>query len=111
MPPPRGASSPPPTDPDRQRRDALRRANEVRIARAAVKRAIQEGRLAVGDVLRSCPAEARSMPIGELLGAQHRWGEARTLRTLRRIPVSETKPVGGLTPRQRRALIESLAEG
>lgn len=55
-----------------------------------------------------CPPEAHSMPLFELLGAQHRWGEARSLRVLRRVELSETKALGLLTPRQRRLLIEGL---
>lgn len=87
---------------------ALQRANAVRLARAALKRAIHDGRQAVADVVASCPPEAASMSVGELLVAQHRWGEARALRLLRQIPLSETKPVGSLTTRQRRALVEFL---
>ncbi|WP_138974196.1 hypothetical protein [Patulibacter medicamentivorans] len=93
---------------EQQRRDALERANAVRLARATLKRAVQEGRRRAADVVAACPPEAASMPVGELLAAQHRWGEARTLRLLRRIPVPETKAVGALTPRQRRALVELL---
>ncbi|WP_320672618.1 hypothetical protein [Patulibacter defluvii] len=93
---------------EQQRLAALERANAVRLARAALKRAVQEGRARAADVVARCPAEAHSMPIGELLVAQHRWGEARSLRLLRGIPVPETKAIGNLTPRQRRALVELL---
>ncbi len=93
---------------DLQRNAALARANAIRIARAALKREIAAGRRALPDVVAECPAEAHSMPVAELIGAQHRWGEARTLRLLRRVELSETKPLGHLTPRQRRALIAAL---
>lgn len=87
---------------------ALQRANAVRLARAALKRAIHDGQCGVAEVVASCPPEAASMPVGELLVAQHRWGEARALRLLRRVPLPEGKTVGSLTARQRRALIEYL---
>ncbi len=91
-----------------QRSAALQRANEVRSARAAVKREVQEGALSVVEVLRRCPEGAETLPVGELLSAQHRWGDARTLRVLRRIPIPETKAISRLTTRQRLALIEAL---
>lgn len=93
---------------DLQRNAALARANAIRIARAALKREIAAGRRALTDVIAECPVEADSMPVAELIGAQHRWGQARTLRLLRRAELSETKPLGDLTPRQRRALIACL---
>ncbi|WP_210492160.1 hypothetical protein [Patulibacter sp. SYSU D01012] len=91
-----------------QRRAALAHANAIRSARAALRRAIGDGRRRAADVVAECPPEAASMPVGELLMAQHRWGESRALRLLRRIPVSETKPLGSLTLRQRDALVELL---
>ncbi len=95
---------------DRQRNEALARANAIRIARAALKREIASGDRTIVDVIAACPAEAHSMPVAELIGAQHRWGETRTLRLLRRAELSETKPLGHLTPRQRRALIACLEQ-
>ncbi|MGE4428683.1 MAG: hypothetical protein AB7G37_19690 [Solirubrobacteraceae bacterium] len=91
-----------------QRQSALRRANRVRLARAALKREVQDGSRCAADVVATCPPEVVSMAVGELLVAQHRWGEARALRTLRRVPVPETKPIGRMTPRQRTALVDLL---
>lgn len=93
-----------------QRHAALARANEIRIARAALKRQIAAGDRTIAEVIAACPAEAHSMPVAELIGAQHRWGETRTLRLLRRAELSETKPLGHLTPRQRRALLACLED-
>lgn len=94
--------------PGGQRADALRRANVVRAARARIRRGIAAGERTASEVLVDCPAEVRSMAIADLLGAQHRWGEARVGRTLRLVPVPERKPVGDLTDRQRRALVALL---
>jgi len=91
-----------------QRRSALRRANRVRQDRAVLKREVQDGSRCAADVVATCPPEVASMAIGELLVAQHRWGEARVLRTLRRVPVPETKPIGRMTPRQRTVLVDLL---
>jgi hypothetical protein len=83
---------------------ALNRANEVRLARAELKRKVGEGRIAVGDVIMESPWEAESMTVADLLMSQRRWGLTRCRKLLTQIPVSETKTVGSLTPRQRQAL-------
>jgi hypothetical protein len=40
--------------------------------------------------------------------SQHRWGRTRCRRFLASIPMSETKTVGSMTDRQRRALAARL---
>lgn len=87
---------------------ALARANEIRLARASTKRAIASGELRVSDVLLECPAEIERMEIGELISCQRRWGGQRTRRLLSTVPVVETKLVGKLTERQRRAIADAL---
>jgi hypothetical protein len=88
---------------------ALARANEVRLARAELKRRIADGEIAVADVIRDCPWEAASMPVAELLMSQRRWGVNRCRRVLQAIPVPENKPVGAMTDRQRNELVVRLA--
>ena len=87
-----------------QHMQALNRANEVRLARAALKRSVAEGRMTVGAVVLSCPWEAASMTIAELLLCQRRWGATRCGRLLAVLGVTETKTVGSMTERQRREL-------
>jgi hypothetical protein len=62
----------------------------------------------VSDVVLSCPWEAESMAISELLMSQHRWGRTRCRRFLAAIPMSETKTIGTMTERQRRAVAARL---
>jgi hypothetical protein len=83
---------------------ALRRANEVRLARAELKRSVAEGSTTVGAIILACPWEAASMTISELLLSQRRWGATRCSRFLASIAMTETKTVGSMTDRQRRAL-------
>lgn len=90
---------------------ALARANEVRLARAELKRQVAEGELAAAEVVLECPWEAASMTISDLLCSQRRWGATRCRRFLACIPMSETKTVGSMTDRQRRAVAQLLAEG
>lgn len=87
---------------------ALSRANEVRLARAALKRRVSEGEITAGDVILESPWEARSMSVSDLLMSQRRWGHQRCRRVLGQIPVSETKTIGSLTERQRLALAALL---
>jgi hypothetical protein len=87
---------------------ALRHANRVRLARAGMKRRIAAGDASVAEVVLTCPWEAHSMEVGDLLMSQKRWGLARCRRLLVSIGVPENKPVGKLTERQRLALARAL---
>jgi hypothetical protein len=88
--------------------EALARANEVRLARAALKRDICAGRRAVTEVIIESPWEADSMSLSELLCSQRRWGRARSRKLLSSAALSEGKKVGSLTERQRRILVGAL---
>jgi hypothetical protein len=83
---------------------ALERANQVRLARAELKRRIGTGEVSAGEVILACPWEAESMTVADVLMSQRRWGHTRCRKFLAAIPISETKTVGTLTERQRRAL-------
>lgn len=91
-----------------QHMQALAHANRVRLARAELKRQIAEGELTVAEVVIAQPWEAESMTIADLLMSQHRWGRTRCRRFLAALPMSETKPLGSMTDRQRHALAELL---
>jgi len=88
---------------------ALEHANRVRLARARMKRKIAAGELSAAEVIRSCPWQAHSMSISDLLMSQKRWGRTRCRRLLVSLSVPENKQVGTLTDRQRVALSDMLA--
>ncbi len=88
---------------------ALEYANRVRLARARMKRSIAAGELSAGEVVLTCPWQAHSMSISDLLMSQKRWGRTRCRRLLVSLGVPENKQVGTLTERQRQALAEVLA--
>ena len=94
--------------PQEQHMRALARANEVRLARAALKREIAAGNRSALEVVRDVPWEAESMAVGELLAAQRRWGKARSRKLINSAGLKETKEVGSLTERQRRILAAEL---
>ena len=87
---------------------ALEYANRVRLARAQMKRRITAGELSATEVVLSCPWEAHSMSISDLLMSQKRWGRTRCRRLLVSLGVPENKQVGTLTERQRMALAAVL---
>ena len=92
-----------------QHLQALEYANRVRLARARMKRRIAAGELSAAEVILSCPWQAHSMSISDLLMSQKRWGRARCRRLLVSLGVPENKQVGTLTERQRLALAAVLA--
>jgi hypothetical protein len=90
--------------PGPQHMRALERANEVRLARAELKRRVAVGEVEVATVILECPWEAQSMAVADLLMSQRRWGQTRCRKFLSQIPMSEKKTVGSMTERQRRTL-------
>ena len=91
-----------------QRLRALERANEIRLERAALKRRIAAGEVSAAEVILDPPKAAESWSVGDLLMSQRRWGTTRCRRFLARNGITETKPIGTLTDRQRRLLADSL---
>jgi hypothetical protein len=87
---------------------ALARANEVRLARAELKRRVADEEIEVASVILECPWEAHSMAVADLLTSQRRWGQTRCRRFLAQIPMSEKKTVGSMTDRQRHTLAAML---
>jgi hypothetical protein len=92
-----------------QHMQALAHANRVRLARAALKRAIVAGDAEIGDVICSCPWQVETMTVGELLRSQRRWGRTRVRKFLSSLALNENRELGRLTERQRRVLAAELA--
>jgi hypothetical protein len=87
---------------------ALERANQVRLARAELKRRVATEEIGVAEVILDCPWETQSMAVADLLMSQRRWGQTRCRKFLAQIPMSEKKTVGSMTDRQRHSLAEML---
>jgi hypothetical protein len=98
----------PRTTSEPQRMRALERANEVRLARAELKRQIAEGEVTAAEIILDPPRQAHSWAINELLMSQRRWGDTRCRKFLQRHQILETKQVGALTERQRNLLANAL---
>ncbi len=87
---------------------ALARANEVRLARADLKRRVADGEMCAAEVILDAPWEAETMTVADLLMSQHRWGLTRCRKFLQGVPMSENKTIGTMTDRQRKALADML---
>ena len=87
---------------------ALELANRVRLARAELKRRIATGEHSAAEVIVTCPWEATTMPVADLLMSQRRWGRTRCRKFLASIPISENKTIGSMTERQRNTLAALL---
>ena len=93
---------------EEQQLRALEFANRVRLARARMKRKVAAGELSAAEVIMSCPWQAHTMEVSDLLMAQRRWGRTRCRRLLVSLGVPENKRISTLTERQRLALAAVL---
>ena len=84
-----------------QRRDALARANQVRIARAELKRRIASGDVSASEAILFRRWDTDTMPVGDLLTSQRHWGDKRCHRLLTPMRLLESKRIGSMTDRQR----------
>ena len=100
--------SAPPAMP-RQRMQALKKANDVRVARAGLRRQLQSREASLDSVLDKPPWFIHSMSIFELLLWVPRFGQVRARRLLLRADLSAAKPVGELTVRQRSEIRKLVA--
>ena len=92
-----------------QRMDALRRANDIRSERARLKDALRNGDVAITDVLSDPPACVATAKVLDLVLAVPKYGRVKANKLLERCRVSSSKTVNGLTPRQRKELLDMLS--
>ena len=85
--------------------EALRRANEIRVRRARLKRDLKEGRVHIEQVLHSPPEYVSTAKVFDILMAVPKFGRVKAARFLNTGRISQSKTVGGLSERQRTELI------
>src|ERR671929_1550967 len=88
-----------------QRMDALRRANDVRVRRAKLKKDLKDGRVRVEAILRDPPEFVETAKVIDILMAVPKFGRVKAARFLNACRISQSKTVGGLSDRQRAELI------
>lgn len=104
--------SKPATAPQRslaQRLTALDRANLVRKKRAQLKRDLKASPELIAAVLHRPAWYAENAQIFDLLLALPRYGRVKVRKLLKTCGIAESKTVGGLSQRQRDALVAHLA--
>jgi hypothetical protein len=89
-----------------QRLDALQRANQIRVSRAKLKRALKASEVTLDQVLLDPPAYVLTAKVYDMLMAVPRLGRVRASKLLAQCRISQSKTIGGLSERQRSELVE-----
>ena len=98
----------PPAKP-RQRMQALKKANEVRIARSKLHQQVLRREIGFDAVLADPPDFLSTMPVFELLMWAPKIGRVKASRLLRRARLTATRQVGQLTARERSEIRKLVA--
>jgi hypothetical protein len=88
-----------------QRMDALKRANDVRVRRAKLKKDLKEGKVKIEQILGNPPEYVSTAKVIDILMAVPKFGRVKATRFLNTCKISPSKTVGGLSDRQRGELI------
>src|SRR3990170_2543909 len=83
-----------------QRMEALRRANDIRVRRAQLKRDLKLGRIQIEEILRGPPDYVSTAKVLDMLMAVPKIGRVKAENYLRHCRISPSKTVGGLSERQ-----------
>jgi len=91
-----------------QRMDALRRANDIRTARAKLKKDLKASRASINAILLDPPEYVLTAKVFDMLLAVPKYGRVKTNRILNQCRISPSKTIGGLSERQRTELVSQL---
>lgn len=88
-----------------QRKAALKKANEIRTRRAALKRDLRAGRQKIHALLLDPPDFLLTAKVADLLLQVPKYGRVKVQRALNHCRISPSKTIGGLSERQRNELV------
>jgi hypothetical protein len=88
-----------------QRMEALKRANDIRVRRAQLKKDLKTGSVNIDDILKNPPEYVSTAKVFDILMAVPKFGRVKAARFLNQCRISQSKTVGGLSERQRAELI------
>jgi transposase len=88
-----------------QRLRALDQANDVRTARAALKKQLASGKVELAQILADPPPLLRTAPVRDLLLTLPKIGPVKAARILAHCGIAHSKTLAGLSERQRGELI------
>lgn len=91
-----------------QRMEALKRANDIRTARAKLKKDLKANRASIQTILLDPPEYVLTAKVFDMLLAVPKYGRVKTNRILNQCRISPSKTIGGLSERQRAELISQL---
>jgi len=91
-----------------QRLRSLQQANEIRSARAQLKRDLASGRIELARILARPPEFAKTAKVRDLLLFLPKVGPVKAGRMLAQCRIAHAKTLGGLSDRQRAAPIDLL---
>ncbi|MQA74013.1 MAG: hypothetical protein GEU88_06680 [Solirubrobacterales bacterium] len=91
-----------------QRMRALRRANEIRSARAQLKRDLKAGKRRIEKLLADPPEYVMSAKAFDMILAVPKYGRVKANKILTQCRISPSKTIGGLSERQRAELVQYL---
>ena len=89
--------------------EALKRANDIRVRRAQLKKDLKDGSVQIEEVLRQPPTYVETAKVFDILMAVPKFGRVKAARFLNQCRISQSKTVGGLSERQRSELIQLLS--
>jgi hypothetical protein len=89
--------------------EALKRANDIRVRRAKLKKDLKDGRVRVQQILSSPPDYVETAKVFDILMAVPKFGRVKAARFLNQCRISQSKTVGGLSERQRAELVGLFA--
>jgi hypothetical protein len=85
--------------------EALKRANDIRVKRAQLKKDLKAGTVSIEQILAAPPEYVSTAKVFDMLMAVPKFGRVKAARFLNTSPISQSKTVGGLSDRQRHELI------
>src|SRR5919199_220018 len=88
-----------------QRMEALKRANDIRVRRAKLKKDLKDGRVRIEQILSDPPDYVETAKVMDILMAVPKFGRVKAARFLNTCRISQSKTVGGLSERQRAELV------
>ena len=88
-----------------QRMEALKRANDIRVRRARLKKDLKDGHVRIEEILASPPEYVETAKVFDILMAVPKFGRVKAARFLNQCRISQSKTVGGLSERQRAELV------
>ena len=91
-----------------QRMEALKRANDIRTARAKLKKDLKANRASIHTILLDPPEYVMTAKVFDMLLAVPKYGRVKTNRILNQCRISPSKTIGGLSERQRNELVNQL---